>query len=190
MAGPRALWFTKPSQAHLAGWVASQAGAPFTYRAVGATRGELPPGYRHDRWSANLGADTDERFERAASALRTWVVQRDAGITVFPGDPVAPGATFILVLALPVGYVTAPGRVVYVIDEPRRSGFGYGTLPGHPERGEESFAVVRRGDRISFEITAFSRPAHRLARIASPVARRLQLRTTRKYLAAMLRAVA
>jgi uncharacterized protein (UPF0548 family) len=189
VAAPRSFWRTKPSAAHLVGLLASQAGVPFTYSAVGATRDELPAGYRHDRWSADLGEYTEERFGRAASALRRWEVQRGAGITVFPGDHVVPGATFILVLALPVGFVTAPGRVVYVIDEPARSGFAYGTLPGHPEQGEEAFAVLKQGDRIRFEITAFSRPAHPLARIASPVARWLQVRTTKTYLEAMRQAV-
>jgi uncharacterized protein (UPF0548 family) len=190
MAAPRAFWLARPSEAVLAARAASQADAPFTHGAVSATRGELPPGYRHDHWTADLGEFTEERFGRAASALRRWEVQRGAGITVFPGDEVVPGAAFILVLALPVGFVTAPGRVVYVIDEPFRSGFAYGTLAGHPEQGEESFTVFRRGDRISFEITAFSRPAHPLARIASPVARWLQVRTTKAYLGAMRRAIA
>ena len=34
-----------------------------------------------------------------------------------------------------------PCRVVYVVDEPDRRGFAYGTLPGHPESGEELFLV-------------------------------------------------
>jgi uncharacterized protein (UPF0548 family) len=81
--------------------------------------------------------------------------------------------------------VVAAGRVAYLIDEPDRSGFGYGTLPGHPERGEEAFAVARQGERMMFEITAFSRPRHPLARIGAPVTRMMQLRVTRRYIAAM-----
>ena len=105
---------------------------------------------------------------------------------MFPGDPVQDGDTFALVIRLPVGgYVMAAGRVVFVLDEPDRRGFGYGTLPGHPEQGEEAFAVVRRGDRMYFEITAFSRPRHPLARLAKPVSRLLQRQTTRRYIAAM-----
>lgn len=98
-------------------------------------------------------------------------------------------ATFVLVLPLPVGYVTAAGRVVYVLEEPGRSGFGYGTLPCHPERGEEAFAVIRQGDRIRFEITAFSRPAHPLAKFGSPVTRLFQRHATKAYLDAMRRAL-
>jgi hypothetical protein len=54
----------------------------------------------------------------------------------------------------------APCRVVYVIDEPRRRGFAYGTLPGHPESGEEAFVLEQRDDgTIASNIIAFSRPA-------------------------------
>jgi len=96
------------------------------------------------------------------------------------------GDTFALVIRLPAGiYALAAGRVVFVLDDPDRRGFGYGTLPGHPEQGEEAFAVMRRGDRMYFEITAFSRPRHPLARLARPVSRLLQRQTTRRHVAAM-----
>jgi uncharacterized protein (UPF0548 family) len=36
-----------------------------------------------------------------------------------------------------LGPIRVPCRVVYVLDEPERRGFAYGTLPGHPESGEE-----------------------------------------------------
>jgi uncharacterized protein (UPF0548 family) len=43
--------------------------------------------------------------------------------------------------------------------DPDRYGFAYGTLPAHPEEGEELFLVTRGGDdTVRFEITAFSRP--------------------------------
>lgn len=35
----------------------------------------------------------------------------------------------------------APCRVVYTVTESRRRGFAYGTLPGHPECGEEAFVI-------------------------------------------------
>ncbi len=54
--------------------------------------------------------------------------------------------------------MTAPTRVVYVVDEPDRRGFAYGTLPGHPESGEELFLVERVGDETWAEVRAFSRP--------------------------------
>ena len=65
---------------------------------------------------------------------------------------------------------------------PGRFGFAYGTLPGHPEQGEEAFHVHRDASGVvTVEIVAFSRPASLLARLGSPVARAIQQRTTRSY---------
>ncbi len=74
-------------------------------------------------------------------------------------------------------------RVVYVVDETHRKGFAYGTLPGHPESGEEAFVVELDGDgTVTFTITAFSRPSSRLARVAGPVNRAVQRWITGRYL--------
>jgi uncharacterized protein (UPF0548 family) len=186
----RLIRFRRPSTALLREFVAGQAAKELSYSQVGATRSGLPPGYAEDRESADLGPFDPATFDRAAAALTSWQVQTGAGLTVFPGDPVRDGDTFALVIRLPVGgYVMAAGRVAFAFDEPHRRGFGYGTLPGHPEQGEEAFAVVRRGDRMYFEITAFSRPRHPLARLGKPVSRRLQRQTTRRYIAAMHAAI-
>src|SRR5215469_19153 len=180
----------QPSEAALAEIVAEQSARRLSYPQVGATAAEvgheaMPPGYAHDRWTCDLGAFDEELFVRAATALGTWAVQRGAGITVFPSSPVEPGLTFALALKLPVGYVKAAGRVVYVTDEPGRYGFAYGTLPAHPEQGEEAFHLSRNGARLTFTVAAFSRPRHPLARLGAPVARALQLRTTKAYQRAM-----
>jgi uncharacterized protein (UPF0548 family) len=90
-----------------------------------------------------------------------------------------------VIVALSIGPVSAvvPCRIVYVTDEDNSYGFAYGTLPGHPERGEEAFHVVRQaGGEVTFEVVAFSRPADRLARLGSPIARMIQRRITRGYL--------
>lgn len=64
-------------------------------------------------------------------------------------------------------------------DEPSRFGFAYGTLPGHPETGEEAFHVVRETDgSVTAEIVAFSRPADLPTRAASPLARQIQRAAT------------
>lgn len=139
---------------------------------------------------ARVAAIVSER-SGAAEALRTWAIQRGSGMSIVPGEPVQPGATFALVFRLPLcAYVTAAGRVVWVVDEPERYGFAYGTLPGHPERGEEAFVVSRQGDRMVFDITAFSRPGHWLARLGHPVTRMIQVRATHRYLAAMRQVLA
>lgn len=157
-----------------------------TYQAVGATAGpDEVPGYRHDRWDVDLGPDDGARFERSVKAVREWAPQRGAGMRIFPDQPVAPGLTFMLAVPLPVGFAVAGARVVYVIDEPDCAGFAYGTLPEHPEEGEEAFLIRRHDGRVRFEVTAFSRPRHPLARLGAPVARLLQVRATNAYLRAM-----
>lgn len=73
-----------------------------------------------------------------------------------------------------------------MIEEPHRRGFTYGTLPGHPEAGEERFLLEQHPDgHLSFTITAYSRPATTLARMAGPLNRAAQLVMTRRYLKAM-----
>lgn len=82
--------------------------------------------------------------------------------------------------------VKIPCRVVSVIDEANRQGFSYGTLPGHPECGEELFVVERRPDgTLEFVVTAFSRPASLMARAGGPVTRWAQRTMTDRYLRAL-----
>jgi uncharacterized protein (UPF0548 family) len=91
-------------------------------------------------------------------------------------------------VAAPLGPLTAVAvcRIVVVVDEPERYGFAYGTLPGHPERGEEAFLVERHDDgRVVFRIVAFSRSAELLARLGGPVTRAIQQRASRGYLTAL-----
>jgi uncharacterized protein (UPF0548 family) len=158
-------------------------GQPLTYGAVGSTRGELPGGYQHLRREAVLGSG-EEAFGRAVEALFSWELQRRAGVRVVAsGDRVTVGADAILRLGFGRLAVEAPVRVVYVVDEPRRQGFAYGTLPGHPESGEEAFVVTLRPDEVVVcRITAFSRPATRLARIGGPLTSLTQRWVTKRYL--------
>jgi uncharacterized protein (UPF0548 family) len=160
-----------------------------TYESTGATKGSLPDGYRHDRHEQAL--EGPDAFDRAKLGLTRWQAHGGAGVRVFPGGPVADGDTVLVLLRFGPLQVIAPCRVVYVIDEPDRFGLAYGTLPGHPEVGEESFVVERDTDGTGamFRITAFSRPAGFLPRLAAPVTRALQLRVGRRYADAMRRFV-
>jgi hypothetical protein len=85
-------------------------------------------------------------------------------------------------------------RVVYVVDEGgpvQRFGFAYGTLPDHAASGEERFLVEwdREGGGVWYDILAFSRPRHVLARLGYPWVRRVQRRFGRDSAAAMARAL-
>src|SRR4051794_34019779 len=109
--------------------VAQLRAAPLTYPEVGQTLGEHPPGYRTLDHTVTLPVTVD--FDTAAHDLFHWQVQRQAGLHVAASsDVVAPESVVVLRFGwLPV---RAACRVVYVVTEPRRRGFAYGTLPGHP----------------------------------------------------------
>lgn len=157
-----------------------------TYDEVGATAGELPAGYQHVRCSAVLGTGP-ATFARTAEALLTWEVQRRSGLRVRTGAPRAVvGARMSSGLGVGPLRLWAPCEVVAVVDEPRRKGFTYGTLPGHPARGEEAFTVVHEpDDTVVLHIVAFSRPANRLLALGAPISRLVQRRVTQRYLRAL-----
>jgi uncharacterized protein (UPF0548 family) len=83
-------------------------------------------------------------------------------------------------------------RIVYLIEKEalplKRYGFAFGTLPGHVERGEERFSVEwhRADDSVFYEVFAFARPAHPLAKMGPPFVWLVQ----RQLAAASLRAMA
>jgi uncharacterized protein (UPF0548 family) len=145
-------------------------GAEVTYPEHGATSGALPPGYRHVQRRERIGTG-EAAFRRAVAALTTWTMHRGAGLTVLSAPPTAePGSVVVMRLGPPVVGIVVPCRVMYAVDEPDRGGFAYGTLPGHPERGEEAFMVTRTGDdEVHLTIRAFSRPANLLVRLAGPL---------------------
>jgi uncharacterized protein (UPF0548 family) len=168
----------------------AQAGA-LTYLERGATlTGELPDGYHHLSDETILGYGS-QAFATASEGLRTWQTHRFRGVRVFPPDArLKTDTTVVVTLGLGIGAVAAPCRVVAVVDESRRFGFAYGTLPGHPERGEESFIVtIGNDDVIRFEISAFSRPADLTARMVGPLGRKIQSAATKRYFRALHRFV-
>ena len=158
--------------------------APLTYAAVGASgTASAPAGYRTVHEERVLQR---RDLDGAAEDLLTWRVHQRAGLRVAASAPRAvPGAVVDLRLGPGPLSVRIPCRVVSVVEEPDRRGFAYGTLPGHPESGEELFLLRRGADgRITFTITAFSRPATALARLGGPLGTVVQDAMTRRYLAA------
>jgi uncharacterized protein (UPF0548 family) len=154
-----------------------------TYRDVGATAGRLPDGYHHVRKTAVIGRGRP-RFEEAAAKVMRWGMLRGAGVRVDATSEVAAVGSEVLV---GIGPVRAPCRVVYVIDEPDRRGFAYGTLPGHPESGEELFAVRYdpATDEVHAEVAAFSLHATWWSKLGSPVTALMQRVITSRYLTAL-----
>ena len=186
---------TRPTAARIDAFLAAQRGAGFSYPEVGATRdGGAPAGYTVDRNRVRLG-DGAETFRRAAAALRAWRMTTLGWSAVHPaGAPIVPGETVAVVVRHYGFWSLNACRLVYVLDDEvdgvRRVGLAYGTLPAHGAVGEERFAVEWRRDGVWYDLYAFSRPAHPLARLGYPLVRRLQRRFAAASKRAMLAAVA
>lgn len=152
--------------------------APLTYERT-ATR---PPGFAGFTHSVALRR-TD--LDGAAADLLGWRVHERAGLVVRASGPAAEGTVVEMRLGAGPVAVRIPCRVVAVVDEADRCGFSYGTLPGHPECGEEEFLLERTADgSLRFTVSAFSRPATLLARAGGPLTGLVQRAMTRRYLAA------
>jgi len=174
------------SSASIQRLIEKQSGSQPTYADLGASlRGASPPGFHHDHYERIL-SQGENVFEYAKEGLRNWQAHSGPGVHVLPRQTeIQPGATVIVTLGLIVA-LAAPCRIIEVVDEPRRWGFAYGTLPGHPEQGEEAFLLRwADDDTVRFEVRAFSRPADRLVRLAGSIGRRIQRSGTTGYLNAL-----
>jgi len=162
-----------------------------TYTEIGATEsGELPPGYRHARLTTDLGRGVDV-MAHATNALMTFQMHRRAGLRPAATAPrAAVGVDLICRPGAGPLAVRVPCRIVWAADDPRHTGFGCGTLAGHPVRGEEAFVLNHdTDDVVRFHVRSFSAPASPLARAAGPVMHVMQDATYRWYLATMRRLV-
>lgn len=123
----------------------------------------------------------DADFDTAAHRLFRWTIQRSGLFRVRATHPlVEPGAE----VTLGLGPWDFRCRVVEVFREDGRCGFTYGTLPGHLERGEETFTLERlRDGRTLLLIDAASEPFLPCLRPLVDVPRRLLI--SRLYLHAL-----
>jgi uncharacterized protein (UPF0548 family) len=161
----------------------------FTYPEVGATRpgvGPLPAGYNYVRYRVDLGAVP---LRAAGEAILDWRLHRATGARVTASAPrAAPGVIVRVSLGVGPLRIHAPCEIVWSVEAEDRMGFGYGTLPGHPERGEESFVAERDGDGgVWFSVTAFSRPGRWFTRAGGPVVVLLQHAYARRLGASLRR---
>jgi uncharacterized protein (UPF0548 family) len=160
--------------------------AKLTYPEHGWTQScRAPRGYRIARHRVAVGAGRDA-FNRLAEGILGWELHRLAGLSVRAQAPrsaegvhVVPGFGFGRLR------LAAPCRVVWIEESTTRAGFGYGTLPGHPETGEESFVAVLEPDgQVYFELFAFSRHSNWFYKLGGAVASACQRLVTHRYLAA------
>jgi uncharacterized protein (UPF0548 family) len=203
--------FSQPSTEAIQSFLDQQRDQSYSYPEVGASRLPVfhspspgpqpsspahfaPTGYNvdHNRQQLGTGRDT---FLKAVHAIQSWKMF-DLGWCqlCWPDTPIEAGRTIAVVINHYGFWSLNACRIVYVINEEgpvTRYGFAYGTLPEHGEMGEERFSVEwdHSNDEVWYDLYAFSRPRHILARIAYPLSRNLQRRFARESKMAMVSAV-
>ncbi|MGY2896122.1 DUF1990 family protein [Deinococcus sp. UYEF24] len=198
------FFLRRPTPAQALTFLKEQRQQGYTYPDVGESRDGLrPDGYNIDHRKARLGSG-EACFEAARTAMRAWRMFETPWIRLTnPQAPFQVGETLVVQVKHLGFYSLVPDRVVYTIDEPGRFGFAYGTLSGHAEQGEERFLVTHdleedgspnkgdaaTGGTVRFELFAFSRPRHPLARLGAPAVRLLQRAAAHAYTEAMRRAI-
>jgi uncharacterized protein (UPF0548 family) len=167
-----------------------------SYDAIGATRpadavwADPPAGFRPSAGTVEIGRGK-EVWDKASRAVLDWQVKTRSGfaVTAVAGGAirVEKDADYVLKARFGPISVEEPVRVVAVVDEPDRCGFAYGTLDGHPVRGEEAFVVHRSAEGVVF-LTLRSLTAAPAGRwlAAYPVALVAQRWYRRRYLRALL----
>ncbi|MDP5170683.1 MAG: DUF1990 domain-containing protein [Bacteroidia bacterium] len=176
-----------PSSKELAKWLSQRKPEAYSYPFVGATKDEAwPSGYNHDRNKAEIGSGSAD-FDKAKQALMHWTMFPRPWTRVFPSPMVFEEGKEVAVMFRLFGlWWWNSCRIVYVIDEPGKYGFAYGTLWNHVERGEEIFYVEQEADgRVWYKIEAFSQPRFVWARLFKFVARAFQRRFVRGSKAGM-----
>jgi uncharacterized protein (UPF0548 family) len=185
---------SQPSTETVQSFLNQQRNQNYSFPEVGSSRSHAPAGYNVDHNRQQLGSGRDA-FLKAVEAIRSWKMF-DLGWCqlCWPDTPIEAGRTVGVVIKHYGFWSLNACRIVYVIEEDgpvHRFGFAYGTLPEHGEIGEERFSVEwdQGNDQVWYDLYAFSRLKHVLARIACPLSRNLQRRFARESKMAMLRAV-
>jgi uncharacterized protein (UPF0548 family) len=124
----------------------------------------------------------EEVHARAVNALLSWRLLTVAGVEIFPSQPAMEPQTNVALLSRHFARLGGLWsldfcRVIYILKAQserggaiRRTGFAYGTLPGHAVRGEEIFSIEWQvaTNEVFYDIFSFSLPANVLIRLAGP----------------------
>lgn len=186
---------TKPANETIRRFLETQKDKAFSYAEVGASMSGSPPaGYNADHNRIRIGSGPDD-FQAAINAVKSWKMFDMPWVELcWPDTQIEVGSTVaILVRHFGLWSLNA-ARIVYVIEESGdidRFGFAYGTLTEHAECGEECFSVEFHHDtgEVWYDLFAFSKPNHVLARLGYPLSRRLQRRFAEESKQAMLSSV-
>lgn len=172
---------SEPTDSDVASFIASQRNLDFTYSEVGATNASPPARYTIDNNRVQLGQG-EPIYRAAVAVLKAWGQFDLRWLTILPRGASTEVGEIVAVKARAFGtWSLNATRVIYVINESRRFGYAYGTLPGHIECGEERFLIEwLSDDSVWYDILAFSRPRHPLVRASYPFARMLQKKFVRE----------
>jgi uncharacterized protein (UPF0548 family) len=183
--------FHRPSESLIHNQLDSARDLPLTYGMPfvtehGPTEANLPRGYVRDHTRSEIGHG-EAAFEAAKSALRSWQHFDLGWVRVANPEARLDPDQLVAVEAHTPGFSRLGlwsvniSRILYLIDEPTRFGFAYGTTPLHLESGEERFLVefYPVSGTVSYELLAISRPVHWLARLGYPYTRHQQHRFAR-----------
>ncbi|QYM79995.1 DUF1990 domain-containing protein [Horticoccus luteus] len=190
------MWsLSQPAETKVSALLARQQGAALSYAQIGASATPATPaGFNLDHNRIGLGRGA-AAYAAARAAVARWEMFPRPWTRIAPANAPIEAGTVVAMQAHALGlWWLNACRIVYVVDEAapvRRWGFAYGTLPAHVERGEERFTVEwRDDDSVWYDLRAFSQPRYWAARVAKPLARRLQRKFVRDSQAAMVAAVA
>ncbi len=183
----------EPSETQIKNFLTAQRDLPFSYQEVGASKDKIPSGYpiNHHRIQIGSGADA---YARAKDAIQTWTMYRLEWTRLFPANtPIVANEVVCVIVNHNLCWSLNPCRIIYVLEETgavERYGFAFGTLPRHSEEGEERFTVEwqREDDSVWYELLAFARPHHVLARVGFPFVGLFQRKFARDSGRAMLEA--
>ncbi len=169
----------RPSSVQVQAELATLARLPLTYWERGGTDwARMPHGYQHAIERIELGAG-EAIWAFAKTAVQDWsFYPNENWIKLDVDGPPKLGQQVMVHFRLLGLWWRSPCRVVYLIDEPNRFGFAYGTLPGHVERGEELFLVSRDPDsgKVSYEIRVMARAQHPIAKLLPGLVKYMQVR--------------
>lgn len=178
------LFLRRPSDEAIKQLLLRRRDMNFSYPYVGATRSAPPPGWRTNHKRKYLGTGR-AIHDKAVEVLFSWKPLAVCGLEVFSQAPEVHPQADVAMVSRHFGIWSVDFcRVIYVLKAEReestleRTGFGYGTLPGHAVRGEEAFSIEWHpaSEEVWYDIYSFSLPARPLVRAIAPIARAAQRR--------------
>ena len=168
------FFLSRPTAAQIESVLKVERTAAPSYSLSGTTR---------DYHCVRLGSG-DEVFQAAKRTLKNWKMMDLGWLCV-----VVSGRDAAIVVRHYGFWSVNVARVLRVEETGTQYSMTYATLPEHAEAGEENFTVSHRpDDSVWYEIEAFSRPRHWLAKLGYPLTRMLQKRFARDSMRRMQRA--